>query len=290
MESTSLFLTQNNYDDSGDYILKFNSSQLLSGYEICLIQSNVYKQWFNVSDALNNNKIKIIVPTSATWSGGTPTYTLNTETCKFPDGYYSIKELESYLKKWCDESPSTRKCNQSKYPFTFSIGLDGRLVAVINSSKFTSNLGTTHVARYAVADFNSSMASFLGTNLSYYGSGEHVSVNLATNPLIETLTYTNTSFPQTEPISTLVFTSNLTYNPIVNNPRGIIGASYIGSAEFGSSASMLDSSLVWLPIESAIYSEIRISTFSQSGEKLKYYDTNSVFQLSIRKKENISKK
>jgi coproporphyrinogen III oxidase len=104
MESTSLFLTQNNYDtESGDFILKFNSPQMLNGYEISLIQSNVYKQWFNVSDALNNNKIKIVVATSATWSGGTPTYTLNTETCKFPDGYYSIKELESYFKKWCDE-------------------------------------------------------------------------------------------------------------------------------------------------------------------------------------------
>ena len=283
MESTSLFLTQNNYDtDSGDYILKFNSAQFLPNYEISLIQSNIYKQWFNISDTLGNNKIKIVVPTSASWSGGVPTYTLNEETYKFPDGYYTIKELNSSLQKWCDESPSTRKCNSTKYPFTFSIGLDGRLVAIINSSKFSSNLGTTHVARYAVADFNSQMASFLGTNLGYYGSGADTSINLATDPLIETLTYTNVSFPQTEPISSLIFTSNLTYNPIVNNPRGILGASYIGSSEFGSSASMLDSTLVWLPVQPAIYNEIRISTYDQNGTKLSYYDSNAVFQLALR--------
>jgi hypothetical protein len=257
---------------------------MLNGYEISLIQSNVYKQWFNVSDTLNNNKIKIVVATSATWSGGTPTYTLNEDTCEFPDGYYSIKELESYFKKWCDESPSTRKCNSTKYPFTFSVGLDGRLVSIINGSKFTSNLGTTHAIAYAVADFNSKMGSFLGTYLNYYGSGGQLSNNLVTNPLIETITYTNTTFPQTEPISSLVFTSNLTYNPIVNNPRGILGGSYVGSAEFGSSASMLDSTLVWLPVQSAIYNEIRISTYDQNGSKLKYYDSNATFQIALRKK------
>lgn len=285
MESTSLFLTLNNYEaDSGDFILKFNSPQMLNGYEISLIQSNVYKQWFNVSDALGNNKIKIVVGVSATWSGGTPTYTLNEESCKFPDGYYSIKELNAYLQKWCDEDPSNRKCNGTKYPFTFSIGLDGRLVSTISSSKFTSNLGTTFVAKYAVADWNSKMQSFLGVSVSYYGSGEDVSINLSTDPLIETLSYTATSFPQIEPINTLIFTSNVTYNPIVNNPRGILGASYIGSAEFGSSASMLDSTLVWLPVQSAIYNEIKISTYDQNGSKLKYYDSNATFQIALRKK------
>jgi hypothetical protein len=286
MESTSLFLTQNNYDtESGDFILKFNSPQMLNGYEIALIQSNVYKQWFNISDALNNNKIKIVVATSATWSGGTPTYTLNTETCTFPDGYYTIKELNNYLQKWCDETPSTRKCNSTKYPFTFSIGLDGRLVSIIRGSVFTSNLGTTHAIAYSVADFNSKMGSFLGVSLNYYGSGGQLSTNLSTNPLVETISYTASSFPQTEPISTLVFTSNLTYNPIVNNPRGILGASYIGSSEFGSSASMIDSTLVWLPIQPAIYNEIRLSTYDQSGIKLKYYDSNATFQIALRKKQ-----
>ena len=279
MDSVSLFLTSNNYESSSDdYVLKFNSPTDLNNYEMSLIQSNVYKQWYNISASLQNNAIRIIVPASIN-SGGTVTAAFS-EIWTISDGFYRTKDLDKAFKSWCDEVPTTRKTNTGAYPFSLDKSVNGLTVMNIYGSNFKTN-GTDTDTYFCTINFGSNkVADFLG--LDYvagrnYGSGSKNRASTSTS-------YTGTSASQQDPISSIIFTCNLTYNAIVNIPRGIIGVSYIADTSLGASCVSGNAKLTWIPVVNSNYTEIRISTYSQNGDKLSYIDTNSVFQIALRKK------
>lgn len=287
MESTSLFLTSNNYETStGDYVLRFNSSQQLIKQQIALVQSNIYKQWFNISSSLQNNKITITVPLSVSYPSDPSldgVITKNTEDWLIPDGFYTIATLNSSFQKWCDLSPTTRKTPiRGAYPFVLSFSVDEKVVLKANASFLLVRGSTTiYFTQFCSTRLNTTqLGDFLGMDTLLFAINQS-STNV---PPISTLSYYGTSKPQENPISSVVFNCNLLYNPIVNVPRGILSASFIGDTDFGSSTSSADSKLTWLDIVDGPYSEIRISTYSQNGIKLNYIDTNSVFQIALRKK------
>jgi hypothetical protein len=288
MDSVSLFLTSNHYDAStGDYVLRFNSPTSLLNMEMALVQSNIYKQWENISPTLydNNNYIKISIPTSITVSNDDaepPIITYYDASWNIPSGFYRSKDLNKAFQQWCDEDASgNRKTNTQAYPFTLEKGINNMVVMYVNGSNLEVPRNNSMDTFFSIVEFGSSkLANFLGFPYpqSYkYGGGDKNRANA-----IKTINATYVS--QEDPISSIIFTCNCIYNPIVGHPRGIISSCFISDTDFGASASINTTELTWLPIQPATYTEIRISTYSQDGVKLSYYDTNSVFQLALRKK------
>lgn len=268
--STSLFLIDKNYDTStGDYVLKFNSPQQLSNMEIALINSNVYKQWNNIDATLNNNTLilRVTVLVNNEISYVESTFTI-------PIGYYTVNTFYDACKKWMDEDPDNRKTITGEYSFTITTQVDGRISFTCNSSVYNSRY------YYCLVLLQGDLNQFLGITSSISFGGV-ISVPVANNPSSRSVSGSNS--PKLDPISTLIFTTNLNYNPIVNQPRGIISSNFLAGTDYGASSVFSNFKLLWLPILNATYDEIRISTYSQDGQKLKYIDNNSVFQIALRK-------
>jgi hypothetical protein len=86
-----LVLNQSNLVQDGQnnkLIYHFPNSVNLTNKYIAISQINMYYSWFNITQAIGNNKF------SYTWTSGAITTVYNVV---IPDGLYEIAEINSYL-------------------------------------------------------------------------------------------------------------------------------------------------------------------------------------------------
>ena len=67
--TSQILINSNNYDKaSNSFIYNFNSDQLLNNHVIGMQQCIIYNQFYNISSALGNNKIRVDFPSGRRFS------------------------------------------------------------------------------------------------------------------------------------------------------------------------------------------------------------------------------
>ena len=96
--SFNVLMSTRNYDaSSGQLVYKFPSGVHLAGYEVGLLSSTFYNQFFNVSAALGNNQVILKYPIFTAAN----TYTMVSYTVMLADGYYTFSELNEAINNSC---------------------------------------------------------------------------------------------------------------------------------------------------------------------------------------------
>ena len=241
--------------------------------KVSLVYCSIYKQFFNITQAYNNNTFSI------TWIDGT-VYQFT-----IPDGYYEIDDINSYITYamiqkglYCNSS------SQNVQVVTF-------IQLLVNATQYGSQLNMyplptalqATVLGYTIPTsatwvfpvttkcpsitFSANFGSLFGFKDGTYGSGS------TTKSLYSTIT------PQISLVNNLLVLTNLV-NSSYTNPSNVLTAMAV-DGQFGSLLTKNSGQLLYTNIASNVFSEITVSFADQNLNALAIIDTEICIILSV---------
>lgn len=220
-----------------------NHIELLSGSEICVSSISMYNYPFNISQAMNNNKLVVsyagfnIANINARNINGVQavsnytdpisntTININSIIITIPDGYYDVPSFNSFLQNIFlligfyllqtntdgssqEEVFITTQTNPTQYKCQFNFYPVPRVL--------TSGLSNpSNTFSLPVLANTCPQIYFPATNNQYGGIGQifgFQSGSLGGGGSVSH--YLSTTYPQVNPISTIIFTANIVYNDV----------------------------------------------------------------------------
>lgn len=272
MPSQTLIFNSSNYESSsGDFVCRFNTPQNIGNKsELAISTVSMYNQWANVSV---NATITLSIPTG---NSGYLTYNYT-----LPPGYYSISTFNTALQQlmYSDKLYFIRNGNTT-YFVTLGETLSKTTIVTI-ASNFASppggadwtkaNVNAT-TKRYASITWNQEVADIFRFS-STIGGGEGS----------DNLKVVLSGLPQMQDIvQTIIITSNMTLQENATYPRSICGVVQASGVDYGSLIQHTPFRLQWMPIIPGIYTEIRLSFYSQDLTRLVFIDPNVNIQVCMR--------
>lgn len=241
-------------------------------YKIALAQCNMYYSWRNITAALANNQLK---------------YTFNgvSSTINFPDGFYSITDIDGYLKLKMFENGHylldasnepvyflTLQENITYYAFT----LTASIIPAVLPAGYTNPNGIVLSGETPQLEIlNNGMRSILGFAAGLYPAA----------PSLTTYMVNSSSVPQITPISTINIRCNLVNNSQFNINHPDVLYSFVPSSSYGEFFSIQPNNLIFLPIITSSFSELKLTFTDQNNNPLSMLDTNYNLTVILRSKE-----
>jgi len=274
-------------------VFKFPGSVKLDNHSVAVSSLNMYYSWRNISAYLGNNTFNItIFP-----GGGHQTFNL-----VFPDGSYSIADINSYFQYFSIQNglymlDATGKhvyfaafsLNRTRYAVeiqTFSVNPLSPPVGYTLPTNFPA--GGTDVSWNAVLHFPYSFNQIIG-----YQAGFSTDMNLAVQTTDETpnggtasgstIAYLSSVAPQIQPNPVVLVSCTGAANKYSLAP--VIYSFTSGGASVGALISERPSSLNFIDLMPGNYSELRITLLGADFLPLAMQDPNISIMLLI--KENV---
>lgn len=256
--------------------------------KMCLSQMIIPYAWFNINSALyNNNKF------TYKWFYGNGLF--QTYTVTFPDGFYTIEQLNQYLEIYM--------ISQNQYFFNTSTGVNIYYIKFsINTTYYgiqlitypiPSSLPTGYTAPTSGFNYNNSIAygypnvgytytpqiNILSTNnfgsLIGFTSGTYPSTNtLITYNIVSNIT------PNLTPVNSLIVLCDLVRNP-VSNQSNILTSIPISNTTFGSNINFNPNFQQWITVNSGKYSSFSMTIVDQNFRTIQSRDANMLITLNL---------
>lgn len=311
-----LVLNQTNLVQDGQnnkLVYRFPNSVNLTNKYIAVSQINMYYSWFNITQALNNNKL------SYTWTSGTVTTVYNVV---IPDGLYEIVELNSFLQffmisagtYWTDATNNYFPIQLLVNPTRYSIQLNTFLVptaAQAAAGSLTIGNASPGYPTFPTTVFNP-IVTFPGAFSSIVGytpgftSNENLdnsynppvpsnkSQNYVTKvsdggdstsltPPVGTLSYLSDLSPQVQPNNSILFSLSNINNPYAQ-PSSII-YSVSPSVLVGEVIQDRPPNFMWNKLIDGTYNQLTLSILGSNLQPLIINDPNMTILLTIRDKD-----
>jgi hypothetical protein len=301
-----LVLNQNNLVQDGQnnkLIYKFPNSVNLTNKYIAVSSVTMFYSWFNISEALQNNKI------TYTW-GATSTTPQTTYTITIPDGLYEIFDINSYCQfimiangtYWSDS-------NFNYYPFDLKINATRYGVALttyyINSASYPSPAytappaGWPTVPQNSIVTFPANFNNIVGYPTTF-ASAQNLNnaTALAVPQPIPTsannyytansagiIQYLSNSSPQVQPNSNLLLAVSNINNPY-SQPSSII-YSLTPSVAIGQIINDRPPNFMWNKMIDGTYNQIQLNFLGSNLQPLPIRDPSMTILLVIRDKDEV---
>jgi hypothetical protein len=256
--------------------------------KIAVANVAIYNSTFNVTAANNNNSVTLVFPKN----GGTTTFTAT-----FPDGYYSVSQINDFLTQQIVANNCHMFANDGKTPVPFiSIvnisssfgvqiiiqdvpGTDAQRTSLKISNTLPANTTYTGMTTKGTPSisFNAAFGALLGFPASTLSSSSTAGTSTAVTSYI----YTNTLTPALSPINSYVMTCSLLGNSIHTNPPDTIFSIPL-SASLGSFIVVNPSQYIFNEIAQNTYNSITIRFYDQNFNPLTLRDTQMVLMLVIK--------
>ena len=285
--TSQILFNSNNYDKaSGSFIYNFNSDQYLNNHVIGMQQCIIYNQFYNISSALGNNKVRVDFPSGAS-AYHTTTYTI-------PDGYYDSAEtfstwlqsqmLASSYVSFPNSSQTTYylEMGTSKTEYAFTLTLYPVSTSTV-PPKYPQNPDTPSIPP---ADKSwSQLTGSARTPRIFFGNvgkvfGFSTTEVYGTNKSAKDITNSPIA-PQIRDATTIIFSCNLVNNGGISFPTDFLYSQRIGNA-FGSAIQSSPQEVLYSKVSPANYKQIIIKLYDQNLKPLPIIDSNVMFLLLLR--------
>jgi hypothetical protein len=271
-----IILTQNNLVPStynNVYRYTFPGSATFKNSKIAVSTVQIYYSWQNVQSAYTNNTCSIIFPVGA----GTATVNIT-----FPDGAYSIADLNSYLQFIMIQNNYYLIDASGNYVYyvelvenavRYSVQLNTYPVPVALPAGWT-NPGWALPAVGNTPQFVVPATNF--RNLIGFAAGTYPSPAQA-------LAYSalSSTTPQLSVVSSVLLGCNLINNRLAN-PRSLLYSFSPGGTQYGNLIESNAYQYSWVDIQDGTYSTVEITLYDNSYSPLKIIDTNLVIFLLVK--------
>jgi hypothetical protein len=272
--TSQILINSNNYDKaSNSFIYNFNSDQLLNHHVIGMQQCIIYNQFYNISSALGNNKVRIDFPSGSNAYVSTE-YTI-------PDGYYDSADTFStwlqsqMLASKYITSPSANQTtyyvemgtSKTEYAFTLTLYPVPTSATPPAGASWSQLTGSARCPRITFGNLGK-VFGFSTTQV--YGTG------------LTSKTITNSPVaPQIRDSTTLVFTCNMVNNGGISFPSDFLYSLRIGNS-FGSAIQSAPQEVLYSKVSPANYRQIIIKIYDQNMKPITIIDSNVMFLLLLR--------
>ena len=243
------------------------------GRKVSLVYCSIYKQFFNITQAYNNNTFSI------KWINGT-VYNFT-----FPDGYYEISDINAYITY--EMFQNGLYCNSA----TASIQIINFIQLLVNATRYGSQLNMYPVptasqattlgysiptgatwsfpvtAKCPTITFSKNFGLLFGFEAGTYGGA-----------VITTSLY-STICPQISKVNNLIVLTNLV-NSSYTTPNNVLTAMPV-EGSFGSLLVKSSGQLLYTDIASNTFREITVSFSDQDLNSLAILDTEICIILSV---------
>ena len=268
---------------NASYVYKFPSSAVFGNHSIALAGLTCYSCVFNVTAALGNNKLSLVIyPADA--------YALPYNIV-IPDGSYTVDALNSYFQYYSIQNGlymidavgsyhyfASFAINAVKYAIevqTFSIPVNGTFDGLPLGWYLPSNFPVAVGAGTywnPVITFPSGMSEYFG-----FAAGFSTAPN---SGLTTTLAYLSTIAPQINPNPSVLVSVTGISNKFAVSP--IIYSFSSAGVAFGSMISEKPNNLLWCSLNSGTYSEIRVTFLGSDFRPLTMLDPSITMLLAIK--------
>lgn len=298
-----IILNKNNLigTDNNTMVYNFPSSAQFTKDSVAVQSISMYYSWFNISSALNNNKI------SYTWTAGTTT-TIYTIT--IPDGLYEIDDLNAifHFEQVKNKTYLLNTDGQYVYYFDievnktrYAIQLDTRLVPTSLPTGYTQPIGFAGYPTQSfnpIVTFNAEFNKIVGYVPSVGLFSSNNNVNNAYTPAAPTpntfyesktaggtLSYLSNISPNVQPNSSLYISISGIDNKYAS-PSSII-YSVVPTVALGRQIVEKPTTLVWNRLTKGYYNNIRVQILGSNLAPIKLNDPNISIVLAIKDAEEI---
>jgi hypothetical protein len=301
-----LVLNQNNLVQDGQnnkLIYRFPNSVNLTNKYIAVSSVTMFYSWFNISQALQNNRI------TYTW-GATSTTPQTTYTITIPDGLYEIVDINSYCQfvmiangtYWSDS-------NFNYYPFDLKINATRYGVALttyyINSASYPTptytapSAGWPTVPQNSIVTFPANFNNIVGYPVTFASAQN---LNNATATAVPQpaptqannyytansagiIQYLSSSSPQVQPNSNLLLSVSNINNPY-SQPSSII-YSLTPSVAIGQIINDRPPNFMWNKMIDGTYNQIQLNFLGSNLQPLPIRDPSMTILLVIRDRDEV---
>jgi hypothetical protein len=301
----TLVLNSSNVIGSNNSIFKYNfingAFTVNPDSEMCVSQIVIPYSWFNINKSYYTNAtLQYKFPNGAT---------TNTYTVIFPNGFYSVSDLNNYLQLYM--------ISQNQYVSTSGTNL--YYMKIFENTTYYSNqivinnvpttlptgytLPTTVINGFTYTGFNcntttagasGSVISFYPTAtvtpqiiipsyIGIYGIGSIIGFTSGTYPTVSQSTSYNVlsnTVPNATPVNSIVVRSDIVNNPC-SMPSDILDTFSISSS-FGSNITYTPPYEKWISIQEGKYNHITISFQDQNFNTLQANDPNILIAILLR--------
>jgi len=285
--SFPVMLNSTNKVDANNYKVSLASNMNLTNYEVAVENLFMYNSWNTISAALNNNKIRLIIPLG----GGSSFNNILT----IPDGQYDIDTLNKWL--------------QNKFIYTYNTYLINSNKENVFYASFSINPGTYQVqfqSNYIPGTLPSGWSlPSLNEGWTLYGlpsSGSFIQIEIYTNNGLKDIlgfnpgtypsspNYAGTYYyfklsdyiPNVNPISSIQMRLNCVYNEFASDSR-LVHCFTNNNALFGEMIDASPNSPTFIPCSNNSFKEIIASFYDQNGNNLNILDSNLLIKLLFKK-------
>lgn len=244
--------------------------------QVAVSNVSLYYSWLNVTAELNNNIFQYIFPTS----GGSITRTI-----VIPDGFYSIRDLNTFLQFKFIEFGDYAKNSTGENVYFIQLSENQTRYAIqVDSLPVPTSAQATSLG-YTQAPSGAYPASASTPQLVILDNGFKVytGLNVGTypsSPQSSAYSVLSQNTPEVSHVNVVLMKCNLVNNPL-SLPSDVI-YSFAPNAPFASVITPNINELVWNTIQKGSYEKIRIQFTNELFQPIKLLDTNVIIQLAIR--------
>lgn len=287
---------------NGNFIINKDS-------EMCVSQIIIPYSWFNITKSYNNYTIQYYFPNGSSNN----LYTVN-----FPDGFYTISDLNNYLQLYM--------VSQNQYFYNSTTGQNLYYIQIITNTTYYSNqiivnpvpislptnysLPTTTYNGYTYTGFNcnSTTAGSTGSTTSYYpsstitpqlkiptytgiyGIGSILGFIAGNYPSLTSSTSQNSlsnTIPNSTPVNSIVVRCNI-INNMCAMPSDILDVFSINS-NFGSNITYTPAYEKWISVQEGSFNNLTVHLQDQNFNTLLSNDPNILICLLLRQGKKFDK-
>ena len=274
-----LVLSTDNYDSStGQIYVEFPFQQNFKNTQLAVANLTLYNSFGNVSTVLQNNKISVYWP-----DGGGHTQFQFT----LPDGFYTMKTLNTWLKTQCDENYLyvVDTTDTKIYPFILGENTAYNTIIVFRTINQSHTKPTGATWEFPTNTSSRPYIDFHTTTLSHIFGYSETQIGDGTTSIFE-----NTRVPQPRNVNSLIVCCNLIQDAKGYSQKSDILSTIPISANFGSTISRVYPKLEWMNINPNQYQSLSVQFYDQNLKRVNLLDPNFLLVLAFREAPKMNNK
>jgi hypothetical protein len=278
MTSFPVILNQSNAVGSSTFTYRLPQAVDFSDIEVALSDISIYYSWRSITSSYNNNKFSFTYPGSS----------VTTYNITLPDGTYTAKDLDNYLKFFCIQNNlyliNTTTGDYKYYitiqenPAQYALEFISYPVGITLESGYSAPAGHPGFpatnARPQLIINNEGFSQILGFSL-----GTYPAIGAGSSAFSKISDFT----PQLSPVQSVIILLDAVINPFASN-SGVIGTINSKGTSYGSLISYSSPEYNWLKCQQGQRQDITVRFTDQNFRPLEILDTNLTIRLLLKKK------
>jgi hypothetical protein len=293
MSQALILFRSSNFDGTSKLVYNIPQGLSLKNKEVALHSFSFYNSFFNISAALGNNVVSIIVPNFT----AADTFTSKTYSYTIADGFYSFSDLNNALQQYqIAQKIALYNSSTGKYMYfvqlfpnnvQYSVQIQTSFVptaaqastlgfSLISGATYSLNSGTT--SAMAQLNFNNAFGKVIGFAGRSYPATTQTTITASYNAT--PFSFLSSMTPMINPVDSICLRCNIANN-ICSVPNDLMSVVPINS-QFGAICQYTANTLIYVPCAQTTTNRIEIQMCDQNLNQILQRDGEITLVLSIR--------